>query len=135
MPTMWKLPLLALFAGVSIFAQTLRYSVLLNGVSAGAEVDTYSPDGRVTSTFEYNDRGRGPKVSSAYSLAPDGLPRLTGINGVDYLKSPVNEQFSAENGKAEWKSTSEQGHATTSGFYVSMNGPVAENAFLVNALL
>jgi imidazolonepropionase-like amidohydrolase len=126
--------LLALLFGSPVFPQMIRYTILFNGRNAGSELDTYSAGGRVTSAFEYNDRGRGPKVSAQYVLGPDGSPRRTEVTGVDYLKSPVNEHFSEENGASQWKSTAEDGHAKSPGFYISINGPFAEQAFLVDAI-
>ena len=115
-------------------AITLRYTVLSNAKVAGSEVDTYHPDGRIDSAFEFNDRGRGPKVSALYVLGSDGLPQRTDITGNDYLKAPVNEHFAIENGVARWKSTSENGQTSSAGFYISNNGPAAESSLLVNAL-
>jgi len=115
--------------------QTLRYSVVSNGQTAGSEVDTYGPGGRIDSTFEFNDRGRGPKIEAHYTLAADGSPLRADITGNDYLKAPVDEHFAVEAGIGHWKSTSENGHAPAPGFYVSNNGPAAESAFLVSALL
>ncbi len=114
---------------------TLRYTILSNAKVAGNEVDTYSADGSIDSAFEFNDRGRGPKVSAHYLLGNDGLPQRTDITGNDYLKAPVDEHFSIDNGVAHWKSTSENGRTSSPGFYVSNNGSAAESAFLVNALL
>src|SRR5690242_5265104 len=114
---------------------TLRYTILSNSKVAGSEVDSYSADGRVESAFEFNDRGRGPKVRAHYILGNDGLPNRTDITGNDYLKAPVDEHFAVENGAAHWKSTSENGQSASPGFYISNNGPAAESAFLVNALL
>src|ERR1700685_908445 len=116
-------------------AQTLRYTILSNGVHAGSESDAYHPDGSIDSTFEYEDRGRGPKVAAHYVLRADGLPSGTDITGNDYLKAPVDEHFFIENGVAHWKSTSENGKASTPGFYISNNRPAAEMALLVAALL
>jgi hypothetical protein len=116
-------------------AQTLRYTILSNHTTAGSEVDTYQPNGQVDSTFEFNDRGRGPKVSAHYVLGANGLPQRTDITGNDYLKAPVDEHFALENGVAHWKSTSESGETRAQGFYVSNNGSLAEAAFLVSALL
>ena len=113
----------------------LRYTILSNAKVAGSEVDIYSPDGRIDSTFEFNDRGRGPKVSAHYVLGSDGLPQRTDIRGNDYLKAPVDEHFAIENGVAHWKSTSENGQSSSTGFYISNNGSAAESSFLVNALL
>lgn len=115
--------------------ETIRYVILSAGHPAGNEVDTFGPGGRIDSTYEFNDRGRGPKIAAHYLVGADGLPAKTDIAGIDYLKAPVNEQFSVENGKAHWKSTTEDGSASAGGFYVSNNGPSAESAVLVAALL
>jgi imidazolonepropionase-like amidohydrolase len=114
--------------------QTLRYTISSNGTVAGNEIDTYLPDGRVESTFEFNDRGRGPKVSAHYVLDPSGLPLRVDETGNDYLKAPVDEHFEIKDGIAHWKSTSEDGHAPAGAFYVSNNGAAAELAFLVSTL-
>src|SRR3984957_5406429 len=132
----------AFFAAVSLFCtapalgwQTLRYSIVSNNRTAGSEVDTYRADGHIESTFEFNDRGRGPKIEAHYAVAPDGSPLHVDITGNDYLKAPVDEHFSVEAGVGHWKSTSENGQASAPGFYISINGPVAETALLVQALL
>src|SRR5438477_212339 len=63
------------------------------------------------------------------------MPSRTDITGNDYLKAPVDEHFSIKNGNAHWKSTSEDGTGKADGFYISNNGPAAESAVLVAALL
>jgi Amidohydrolase family len=115
--------------------QTLRYTVVSNGKTQGSEVDVYSSDGHIDSTFEFNDRGRGPKIAAHYIVGADGTPLRTDITGNDYLKAPVDEHFAVEGGIGHWKSTSENGHAPAAGFYVSNNGPGLETALLVAALL
>ena len=130
-----------LFTGIHLWAadaaapQTLRYTILSNGRTAGTEVDVYGPGGHLDSAFEFNDRGRGPKITAHYIVAADGSPLLIDITGNDYLKAPVDEHFAAEAGIGHWKSTSENGQAPAPGFYVSINGPAAESALLVGALL
>jgi hypothetical protein len=113
---------------------TLRYTISSNGKVAGSEIDSYLPGGRVESTFEFNDRGRGPKVSARYSLDSRGFPARVDETGNDYLKAPVDEHFEVKGDTAHWKSTAENGQAPAGGFYVSINGPFAELAFLVEAL-
>ncbi len=81
----------------SAYGQTLRYTILSNGRVAGSEVSVYSPGGHVNCTFEYNDRGRGPKISANYLVGPDGLPLSLDETGNDYLKVQVDEHFSVEN--------------------------------------
>ena len=115
--------------------ETLRYVILSAGHAAGSEVDTFGPGGQITSTFEFNDRGRGPRIAAHYVLGADGLPSRTDITGNDYLKAPVDEHFAVENARAHWKSTSEDASANPGGFYVSNNGPVVESAILAGALL
>jgi hypothetical protein len=114
--------------------QTLRYTIASNGSVAGSEVDTYLPDGRVESKFEFNDRGRGPKISAEYVIDANGLPLKIDETGNDYLKAPVDEHFEVKGGIAHWKSTAENGEAPAGGFYVSNNGAAAELAFLVAAI-
>ena len=137
-----RLALVALLipSAVSLWAadtatQTIRYSVISNSRTAGSEVDTYGPGAQVDSKFEYNDRGRGPRIAAHYILSENSLPLQTTVTGNDYLKAPVDERFTLENGVGMWKSTSENGHADGFGFYISNNGPAAESAFLVSALL
>src|SRR5262245_40085077 len=88
---------------------TLDVTVLINGRAGGAEVDNLMPDGRMDSTFEFNDRGRGPNIKAQYTIAVNGLPSRVDISGNDYLKAPVDEHFAVESGVARWKSTSENG--------------------------
>jgi hypothetical protein len=114
--------------------QALRYTISSNGSVAGSEVDTYLPDGRVECKFEFNDRGRGPKISANYTLDANGLPQRVDETGNDYLKAPVDEHFEIKDGIAHWKSTAENGQAPAGGFYVSNNGAAAETGFLVAAI-
>jgi len=106
-----------------------------NDTVAGSEVDKFGPDGRIDSTFEFNDRGRGPKIAATYIIGANGLPLRTDVTGNDYLKAPVDEHFAFEQGRAHWKSTSEDGASPIEGFYISNNGPGAEAALLVAALV
>ena len=115
-------------------SSTLRYTISSNGKVAGSEVDTYLPDGRVECAFEFNDRGRGPKISANYTVDRNGLLLRVDETGNDYLKAPVDEHFEVKDGIAHWKSTAEDGHAPAGGFYVSNNASAAETAFLVAAL-
>ena len=115
-------------------SQTLRYTVVSNGKLAGSEVDNYLPGGRVESAFEFNDRGRGPKVTAVYVLDSDGMPSKVDETGNDYLKAPVDEHFEVKDSIGHWKSTTENGQGPAGSFYVSNNGAAAELAFLVAAL-
>src|SRR5712692_6949957 len=120
----------ALLSVAATEQETLRYTVVSNGKTQGNEVDTFAGEGRIESTFEFNDRGRGPKISAHYVVSAGRMPLRTDITGNHYLKAPVDEHFAVENGRAHWKSTSEDGSGAEGGFYVSNNGPAAEYALL-----
>jgi imidazolonepropionase-like amidohydrolase len=127
--------LILMASALAASTETLRYTIISNGHTAGNAVDTYSPDGHVDSAFEFNDRGRGPKITAHYIFGADSLPTRVDVTGVDYLKAPVDEHFSVENGTASWKSSAEKGRASPGGFYLTANGANGlEMAFLVGAL-
>lgn len=116
-------------------ARTLRYSILSNARIAGSETDTYDANGAVTSEFEYNDRGRGPKTRARYEFGADGLPVRIDVSGVNYLKSPVDEHLAVGGGQATWRSSAEHGEGRARGFYVSNDGTGGvEMAALVRTL-
>jgi hypothetical protein len=129
--SIWATPLLG---SAQTSPLTLRYSIVSNGRTAGSEVDIYNADGHMESSYEFNDRGRGPRISAQYVLGADSVPLRMDITGVDYLKAPVDEHFALEGGHGHWKGTSENGQGAGPGFYISNNGPAAESAFLVAAL-
>jgi imidazolonepropionase-like amidohydrolase len=116
-------------------ARTLRYVVLANGQPIGSEVDVVDKHGAVDSDFEFNDRGRGPKIHAHYEFSADGLPLRVVVSGVNYLKAPVDERLLAGAGGLQWKSSSSTGRSQGRGFYVSSDGSSGvELAALVGAL-
>jgi imidazolonepropionase-like amidohydrolase len=114
-----------------------RYSMLLMGTVAGQQAVWTASDGTLHIFFQFNDRGRGPKTTSILKLDANGIPVSEAITGNDYLKSPVNENYSLEAGTARWKNTAEQGEKKISGpaFYSALNGGPSEIALLVHAAL
>lgn len=122
----------------SVFAQQeTRYSVLMMGKPAGVQTSNVKPDGVRESAFEFSDRGRGPKLTTSIRLDADGIPVSLNTAGNDYLKAPVAETFTYENGVARWKNTAEAGEKrlAAKAFYNSMNGAPEEFALLARALL
>ena len=84
----------------------LRYSVLLAGNHAGQAAVRAGDEGLWTIDYEFNDRGRGPKVTIQLALDRRGLPVREDVAGVDYFKNPVAEHFDWIEGKASWKNLS-----------------------------
>ena len=118
-------------------AAPTRYTLLLMGNKAGFETSAQDPDGSLQLYFEFSDRGRGPKVTEHITLNKDSLPVELTNTGNDYLKAPVDERFSLNQGKASWKNRAEEGEKQISdrAFYVSISGVPEENAILARALL
>ena len=114
-----------------------RYSFIMMGNLAGQEAAWTAPDATLHVFFQFNDRGRGPKTTSILKLDASGVPVSEVITGNDYLKSPVNENYSLEAGKARWKNDDEQGEKKVSAptFYAPLNGGPAEIALLAHAAL
>jgi hypothetical protein len=117
-------------------ARTLRYVVLANGQPAGMEVDAYDKYGALDSDYEFNDRGRGPKIHAHYEYSSDNLPLRIAVTGVNYLKAPVEERFVVGAAGLQWSSAGEHGVSKQRGFYLSNDGVGGpELAALVRALL
>jgi imidazolonepropionase-like amidohydrolase len=117
--------------------QEVRHTVLMAAKPSGVQTTRTNADGTHEYTFEYNDRGRGPKLTTRIRLDAAGIPVALTTTGNDYMKGPVNEQFTLGNGVARWKNSAESGERKLSGsaFYVSMEGVPDESGLLVNALL
>ncbi len=96
-------------------ADARRYAVLMAGNRAGVLAAWVTPDGAHHSFFAYNDRGRGPSITTRVVLDKSGTITQLDATGNDYLKSPVTEQFRIVDGKATWKNKAENGEKTLRG--------------------
>src|SRR5205823_5078352 len=83
--------------------------ILMAGSDAGFLARLTAPDGGVAVHFEFNDRGRGPRLDERVQLSPAGIPSHLSIAGVDYEKAPVEERFDLSHGHASWKNRAEEG--------------------------
>lgn len=111
-----------------------RYSVLTSTNTAGKEVVT-TRGNEVTVDFEFNDRGRGPKLHTVIQVDERSVPISLHTTGNDYFKSPIEERFSVENGTASWKNPSEEGRADSGAFYVAMQAPPELWGLMAKAIL
>ncbi len=126
-----------ILAPVIVGAETLRYTVLLSGNKAGNQVVETADIGDLHITFEYNDRGRGPRLDARMTINADGIPVAVETTGNDYLKAPVVEKFEFRKNKASWKNVGEQGEKVIEGsaYYLSFNGVPQDLGLLAHALL
>ncbi|HEY7213417.1 MAG TPA: amidohydrolase family protein [Thermoanaerobaculia bacterium] len=115
----------------------VRYNFLFAGNKAGEAVSRLEANGERVYTFEFNDRGRGPKTSTRMRLNAQGLPVFEETTGHDYWKSAVDERFEWKEGRAVWKNGSEKEDRQVKepAFYLSLNGPPQETELLAKALL
>jgi hypothetical protein len=97
---------------------------VLIGNKAGYETSTPNPAGSYRLYYEFNDRGRGPRITEDVLLESDQIPLATNNTGIDYHKAPVEEHYSLTEGKAAWKNRAEEDRQQISGraFYVSISG-------------
>jgi hypothetical protein len=109
-------------AALASSPRTLRYVVLGNGTPVGSEVDVFDGHGGVESDFEFNDRGRGPKLHAHYEFGADEVPRRVAVTGVNYLKAPVHEMLESTPKGPHWTDDTGPGESAKPGFYLSQNG-------------
>jgi imidazolonepropionase-like amidohydrolase len=121
-------------------AGELRYVYLTQGNPAGKGTTRPAENGGKGAhvfTYEYNDRGRGPRVEERVRTDERGIPVEMRITGNDYWKVAVDERFDLAGGKATWKSGSEAGEKALQrpASYLSLNGAPQEVALLIAAVL
>ncbi len=110
---------------------------LTDKTPAGQDAVWKTPDGAIHELFQFNDRGRGPKIYTTYHVDAAGLVVAEESKGVDYMKNDVTERFSVQAGEAAWKNQSEdqkQANADDK-FYIDINGGPEAGAILARALL
>lgn len=91
-------------------AETVKYLALVDGGKhAGQQVVTRGDDGTVSVDFIFKDNGRGPELKEQFTLTEDGTFKTYQVKGTSTFGAPVDETFRIADGKATWKSTSDQG--------------------------
>lgn len=129
---------LLLFAATAGAADQVEKSKILTmGLQAGYVETTYADDGTVRTHYEFNDRGRGPKIDAVYKIGADGVPTSIENRGNNYMKGEVNETFTRNGADATWKNTAESETRKVDGtaFYMSLDGATEEGTLLTRALL
>jgi len=134
------LSLLAVTAGAApgpdASAPTTDFAVLLAGAPAGTMTVQATGASEYHVTFEYNDRGRGPRLDSIIRLGPDSTPLRIETNGNDYFKGPVAERFERTTTGATWSSSGGAGSAVSGrAFYLPFDGTPFDTGLLAGALL
>ncbi len=101
------LVLLAVSGAAHAVERVEKSVMVLAGANAGFQEAHYGDDGKMAVHYEFNDRGRGPKLDASYTLDANGLPTAIEVKGVDYLKAPVAETFARTDDGVAWKNGAE----------------------------
>jgi len=132
-----RLLALLVFVASSVYAaDTTRYEVISSGKITGKHMRWSDAAGHVAYHYEYNDRGRGPRIVVNLKTA-DGIVIERLANGHDYFKAPIDETFAYANGVAQWKNHIENDKRNANGqlLYSPLNGVPAEIELALKALL
>ncbi len=108
-------------------ADTTRYTVITTEKISGKLLRWTEAPEKVSYYYEFNDRGRGPKLRVDIILNEHHVVSRK-VTGVDYFKGEVNEVFSISNGIAKWKNKIEDGQKSVSApvLYSPLNSVPAE---------
>lgn len=129
--------LIILLSLSSTFASdTTRYTILTTERIMGKQLMWSDGPGKISYSYEYNDRGRGPKIRVDLILENDMVISRR-ASGVDYFKGSVLETFEVSNGVAKWKNKIEDDQRNVSGvvLYSPMDGIPGEIEWSLKVLL
>lgn len=134
---MKRLTVLLLFAATAAMAtDSTRYVIISGGKVAGKQVTWSDGQGKIHYRYEYNDRGRGPKLQVDLQLE-SGQVVSRRVSGVDYFKGPVDETFELKDGTATWKNKVENESRKVTGpvIYSPIEGAPGEIEWTLKQLL
>lgn len=116
---------------------TIKRTVISLSRRSGTVVTTTRPDGQITVEVRILENGRGPKVDARLRLAPDGTIASYAASGKHTFGAVVDEHFSREGGRAQWKSAEEQGEHEVTGpaFFLPLASVPDAQGMLVRAAL
>ncbi len=115
---------------------TLEYSVLMSGRPSGRLRQWPDSGGTVTTSYNYNDRGRGPSLTQTLKVDKAGLPVSMQLRGLSYLKVSVQESVALAGPLLTWRNNSAAGRtAPGSGFYLPIESIPTDIAALARAAL
>src|SRR5258705_1492170 len=106
---------------------TIRHNVVRLGKVVGKHLSWKKGSNDFYYYFEFNDRGRGPAVTSHSKTDGKSNIIFQEITGVDYFKTKVEEKFEVKAGKASWKNKFENESVPYKGeLYSNINGNPGE---------
>ncbi len=136
MKTLFTLLLLTIMGQAFAVTDTTRFTILTSEKISGRQLMWSDGPGKVSYFYEFNDRGRGPKLRVDLTLDND---QVVGRNatGLDYYKGAVLESYGVANGVASWKNKIEEGQKNVSGpvLYSALNAAPGEIEWSLKTLM
>ena len=116
---------------------TVRYTVMSSGKPTGKQLQWSENRTAINLSYEFNDRGRGPKFTVKLKTDEHGLVISRQLEGIDYYKAPIVESFEISNGNASWKNHIESEQRAVNGnvLYSPLNSAPAEIEYSLHLLL
>lgn len=115
--------------------EPVKYSVVMSGAIKG-ELSVLFVAGRERRTsLRFDDRGRGPDLRTTSRYDERGWLSSYQLEGLNYAKRPIAENFAIKDGTARWSSGADSGAAAANGFYLPSGANAEDMAALARALL
>ena len=117
--------------------QTITYDWLTLGKKSGSMIVTLLDDKHSITKFEFNDRGRGPKLTDEIWLNDDATIKQQKVTGHAYMGAKIEEQFMLQNKVANWHNSMEKESVSKHkpSFYNAADGAPYFFELLVKAIL
>lgn len=112
-----------------------KYSIVMSGAIKGELSVTLATGRERRTTLHYDDRGRGPNLRVNSRHDERGCLINYQLEGLNYAKRPVAEQFGVKDDKAQWTSNSDSGEVPAKGCYLPNDANAEDMAALARALL
>jgi hypothetical protein len=121
--------------GLAAEVQSREYDWITAGQVSGSLRVEVDAEGVRQAEFEFNDRGRGPKLRERSEVDASGRLLSLEISGHAYMGATVDERFNADGEAVNWSSTLESGQAPAGAYYWPADGSPEQIALLARALL
>lgn len=129
---------LSFLISLPVFAEDVtsrNYDWVTAGNVSGSLQVKSAAAGETEASFEFNDRGRGPKLKERSQVDESGVLVSLEVSGHAYMGAPVAERFNADGNTVHWSSTLESGQAEAGDYYWPSDGTPLQTALLARALL
>ncbi|SEH18749.1 Amidohydrolase family protein [Sphingopyxis sp. YR583] len=114
-------------------ADAAHYVVVSEAGKHGDQWRWQLPDGRTAYRWSQELRGWITEMDQVTAFAPDGTIAALTVRGVT-MSGDAAEDYRVANGRATWKTATDQGEAPASGWYIPAGGVGIASAPLIDAL-